>query len=150
MHCISDPMHWHNIRRGEGEGTLMNTVSLTQPHIKRHTLPASVNSSSTHFHSMKQWNRHLLKSLQTTEAEDRRERLSGNDGTLYLNHNHTHIYCQHSLSPFSYLSSSMHHSPSSLPLFSSRSPFTTQISQLVCKKKHTKKTCSSTGQGFIK
>lgn len=82
-----------------------------------HTLSVSASPSSTHFHSMRQWNRNLTRSLRTPEAEDRREKLSVDDGTLHLNcahvraRAHTHTYIPPH--PCSYPSSSMHHSPSS-------------------------------------
>ncbi len=115
----------------------MNNVTLTQPHIKLHTLPVSASPSSTHFHSMRQWNRHLSKSLWTPEAEDRREKLSVDDGTLYLNHTQTHTYSHHSLSllsPICLLPCIIHHPPRSPPsllsLFSFFFLFTTLILQI--------------------
>lgn len=123
-------------------------VTLTQPHIKLHTLPVSASPSTTHFHSMRQWNRHLFQSLRTPEVEDRREKLSVDDGTHYLNH--AHLLPPLPLLPFSYLSSSMHHSPS--PLLASLT-LTSLLSFLslslphwwnlfICKETHT-------GQGFL-
>ena len=116
-------MFWRVSELENSDCSLMNTVTLTQPHIKLHTLPVSGSPSSTHFHSMRQWNRHLSKSLRTPEAEDRREKLSVDDGdTLFKLHRHTHTrtHSYHSLfPPFSYLSCIIHHSPHSLYLLQS-------------------------------